>query len=447
MRAQREARLRLKSRSRESHDRLYARAESALAHVCEDNGNGTTAEAESVYRETLGVLRRMRAILEGVGDGVFVTDSEGTIRLWNRAAEQVIGTSERRAIGATCTRALALSVRERSLSHQTRMLDCSNGCALLREFGDRAKNGGVECVRSRASANEQQLLVSVSVVEGCQGEVSEVVHSVRDITRLKEADDAKTMFLATASHELKTPLTVILGYTQTLLADLLDDDQKEVALRSIESRAQQLARIVDRLLLTGRIEAGRVLLEPAAVALRPVITERTESLAIATGRTIVSEMSDDISDVVADEQALTTVLDHLLDNAVKYSPDGGPVVVRAHERGSSVVIEITDHGIGMGADDVAQCFDRFWQAEQTDVRRFGGTGVGLYIVKSYIEGMGGQVGVRSDPGAGSVFTVTLKKASEAVVPKDDDETKGTGKRSMIHEFMKQLGVPEGGGGS
>jgi len=435
--------LRLRPKSRESHDRLFERTESELSKLSQ-NGDG---EARGdIYRETLGVLRRLHAIVEGVADGVFVTDAQGSIRLWNGAAERLVGSPGKRAIGANCSRILAMGVRERSLSRRARPLDCSAGCALLREFGERATSGGVDCIRHPHPAAEQHLLVSVSVVEDGAGGIEEVVHSVRDITRMKEADDAKTMFLATASHELKTPLTVILGYTQTLLAGLLDDKQRETALRAIESRSQQLGRIVDRLLLTGRIESGRLMLELSSVSPAALITERAESLGLATGRTIVCEIAGDISDVVADEQALTTVLDHLLDNAVKYSPDGGDIVVRANDRGSSVVIEVIDHGIGMNADDASQCFDRFWQAEQTDVRRYGGTGVGLYIVRSYVEAMGGKVGVRSDSGQGSAFTVTLRKATEGAPQEDDDQDKGVGKRSMIHEFMRQLGVPGGAGG-
>jgi PAS domain S-box-containing protein len=437
--------LRLRSRTRESHERLYERAEADLAKLAGNGGGRSDPEAESIYRETLGVLRRMHAILEGVADGVFVTDAEGTIRLWNGAAERVIGAAAKRAVGHNCMRVLRLGVKERTLSNQIRPLDCSKGCALLAEFDEHARSAGVECTRSVHPASDQQLLVSASAVKGCDGEVEEVVHSIRDITRLKEADDAKTMFLATASHELKTPLTVILGYTQTLLANLLDDAQKASALKSIEKRAQQLGRIVDRLLLTGRIESGRVLLELASVSPGNLIAERAESLALATGRSVVPDVAEEIDDVVADEQALTTVLDHLLDNAVKYSPDGGEIIVRAQNQGSSVVIDVIDHGIGMNADAAAQCFDRFWQAEQTDVRRFGGTGVGLYIVKSYIEGMGGKVAVRSDLGQGSVFTLTLAKASETTPKKETEEDKGVGRRSMIQEFMRQLGVPDTGG--
>src|SRR5206468_383278 len=154
------------------------------------------------------------------------------------------------------------------------------------------------------------------------GEVAEVVHSFRDISELKRADEAKTMFLATASHELKTPLTVILGFTQAIRAGWLDDEKRDSALRSIESRAKELSRIVDRLLLTGRIESGRVALELAIVPLREIMEERAGALATVTERKLVLEADDDLPDVIGDPQAIPTILDHLLENAVKYSPDG-----------------------------------------------------------------------------------------------------------------------------
>lgn len=441
--------MRLRSRSAGSHDALYGRAESALDDLVakEARGELTTEDAESVYRQTLGVLRRTRAILEGVGDGIFVTDDRGKIRLWNRAAERLIGTPEKKTVGRDCSRMMNLCIRERALSNKVKPLDCSRGCALLEFLKGRPPGSSIEVTRPRPGGSDQELLISAQVVEGSEGEVSEVVHSMRDITRLKEADEAKTMFLATASHELKTPLTVILGYTQTLIAGWLDEDEERQALSSIESRAKQLSNIVDRLLLTGRIESGRVRLEIIPTRITAMLKERTEALTAATGRVIVYEVPDDVAPVMADVEALTTVVDHLLDNAVKYSPDGGEIILSAKEQGSKVIIEVDDPGIGMTPDELAECFDRFWQAEQSDVRRFGGTGVGLYIVKSMIEGMGGSVSVASTVGSGSRFSITLRKAEEGSLRAGEAEA-GTGPRSMIQEFMRQLGVPQeaGGGG-
>jgi signal transduction histidine kinase len=279
--------------------------------------------------------------------------------------------------------------------------------------------------------------------------LTKINHTKRDITQLKQADEAKTMFLATASHELKTPLTVILGFTQALRSDWLNDEQRKDALASIERRAQELSRIVDRLLLTGRIESGRVTLGLGVVDIAAVIPERAHSLAMVTSRQIGCVLPSDLPAVIADGEALTTILDHLLDNAVKYSPDGGDIIVSARGDRGGVEIEVADSGIGMNENGVAHCFDRFWQAEASDVRRFGGTGVGLYIVRSLVEGMGGTIRVRSILGKGTTFTIRLRRASEAdadaaAVPNSPEP--GVGKRTMIQEFMHQIGVPGGGAG-
>jgi signal transduction histidine kinase len=305
----------------------------------------------------------------------------------------------------------------------------------------------IEVQRVRPDGREQQLLVRASSVTSRDGQVTEVVHSFRDISELKRADEAKTMFLATASHELKTPLTVILGFTQAIRAGWLDDEKRDNALASIESRAKELSRIVDRLLLTGRIESGRVSLELGVVPLREIIDERAGALATVTERDFVIEVPDELPDVIGDADAIPTILDHLLENAVKYTPDGGEIIIRAKSRGARVFIEITDHGIGMSPEELVHCFDRFWQAETSDVRRFGGTGVGLYIVKSMVEGMGGTVSASSVLGYGTTFTITLARARDgAVEAKPQSEESGLGKRTMIHEFMRQIGVPGGGGG-
>jgi signal transduction histidine kinase len=174
----------------------------------------------------------------------------------------------------------------------------------------------------------------------------------------------------------------------------------------------------------------------------PILEERAHTLFKATGRTVECEIADDVPDVAADPQGLVTVVDHLLDNALKYSPNGAPVWVRASRLGDGARIDIQDGGIGMDAEQAAHCFDKFWQAESTDVRRFGGTGIGLYIVRSLVEGMGGTVEVHSTAGVGTTFTVILGPAPGRSGPGDDP---GSGEQNSIREFMRQLGVPERAG--
>jgi PAS domain S-box-containing protein len=417
-------------------ERLRKDAEAALARA-----NGADAAATELYEQALAVLGRSQAILEGVGDGIVITDTAGRVQMCNEAANQVVALKGPHAIGRPCAEVLRLR-------KDGKILDCSNGCALLEAARGKPAHD-IEVERTRRDGREQSLLVRASSVHDRDGRITEVVHSFRDISELKRADEAKTMFLATASHELKTPLTVILGFTQAIRAGWLEADKVDDALQSIEGRAKELSRIVDRLLLTGRIESGRVSLTLAVVPLRSVIHERVSALATITERNFSLEVDDDLPDAIGDPDAIPTILDHILENAVKYSPDGGDIVIRARAKGPRIVIEVIDHGIGMSVEECVHCFDRFWQAENSDVRRFGGTGVGLYIVKSMVEGMGGTVGVESVLGYGTTFTITFARAREGALdaaPAAKDPDVGVGKRTMIHEFMRQIGVPGGGGG-
>lgn len=374
---------------------------------------------------------RTDAILDSIGDGVFATDCSGTIRLWNRAAERLIGCSAAKAIGTTCATAMRLLV-------DGEPLDCRHGCPLLE--ADRSAGGRtVEVERLRADGRTQPLQMTVALVHS-NGSAHEAVHSFRDISTIRQATEAQTMFLATASHELKTPLTVILGYAQSLRSGVVPLTQLDQTLDIIETRARELSRIVDRLLMTGRIQGGRMTLTLEAVEIDDLLRNRAEAFALASGRAITAEVQDPLPVVIADPEALKTAIDHLLENAVKYSPDGGPVTVRPGRAGTVVEIDIVDSGIGMSDDEAARCFDRFWQAESSDIRRFGGTGIGLYIVRTLIEAMGGSVRVRSKRGEGSVFTVLLRPHLGA----DKPEGAGTlqvGEKSIVKEAMRQLGIP------
>ena len=132
---------------------------------------------------------------------------------------------------------------------------------------------------------------------------------------------------------------------------------------------------------------------------------------------------------------------------VKYSPDGGPVTLAARVTEDGVEVLVTDVGVGMTEEQAQHCFDRFWQAEATDVRRFGGTGIGLYIVRSLIDAMDGSISVTSAPGAGSTFRFLLDRAdqpgrSRAARPAAEPEEAGRGEQTMIREYMRQMGVLE-----
>ena len=397
-------------------------------------------ETANIYEQAVAARERSEALLARVADAIVVTDARGTILHSNEAARWVLDGHVRPGTQTRCAETLGLHVGERRL-------DCSAGCALLAAASP--DELGHEVWRERADGRRQPLLANVSAVIDSDGQVTEVVHSLRDITRLKQADEAKTLFLATASHELKTPLTVIQGYSELLAsARLGKSEEREQAALAIQRRAIQLNKIVDRLLLSSRIETGHVEVEIAQVSLLPIVTERVQALHATTKRDIRTIVAEAPPVVAGDGAGITTVIDHLLDNAVKYSPEGGPIAIGIVTEGDDVVLRVSDSGIGMDPEQAAHCFDKFWQAESTDGRRFGGTGIGLYIVRSLVEAMGGRIVVETKLGDGATFAVLLRRWGAEPARQTHEETSDlplSPEPSVIREFMRQIGIPSGRG--
>lgn len=342
---------------------------------------------------------RTQEVLAQVRDAVVVTDGGGTVVEFNEAAEHLLDRGAGRAVGRPCRAVLGLRASGREL-------DCREGCGVLARFPPEDVRGGVELLRDRPDGTDQPLLVTVGTVPAADGGSGEVVHSLRDITRLRRADEAKTMFLATACHELKTPLTVIGGFVETLGRDDLDAETRELARSRIQARLAALDRIVEGFLQASRMERGRLRLELRRDDVVSLVAERVDSFAETHDRR-VELTGDPVATAVHDPEALRTVVDHLLENAIKYSPDGGPVEVDVGAGEGTVGLAVSDRGIGMDPETRERCFDRFWQCEQHDARRFRGTGIGLYLVRALVEAMGGSVTVDSRLGEGSTFTVRL----------------------------------------
>lgn len=392
--------------------------------------------AETRSRATRGlsqVHHRSDAILAGVGEAVVVTSPRGRIRQWNPAATLTFSCSPDEAVGSRCQDVLGLH-------RDVAPLDCAAGCALMGA-------GDQEVWRHLGDGRRQPLLVVASPVHDTNGDIREVVHSLRDVTTLKQADEAKTLFLATASHELKTPLAVIHGFSGILLeADDLPERHRS-SLEAIHRRTRDLSGIVERLLMSSRIEAGHVQLRPVPVDVIPLVTERVEATRMARQRKIELTVAPGVPMADADSDAVHTVIDHLLDNAIKYSAHHEPIEVAVSHEGDRVTISVADQGIGMTGAQAEHCFDRFWQAEATDVRQYGGTGIGLYIVRSLVEALRGTVSVASTPGRGTRFAVELW--AEGAVPEPVDEEApaliGAREPSIIREFMRQVGVGAGRG--
>lgn len=233
---------------------------------------------------------------------------------------------------------------------------------------------------------------------------------------LQELHRLQTEFVATASHELRTPVTAIRSYAEALMRpDITDPALRQECLQGIDRSSARLAALVRTLLDVSRIDSGRI-----PVSLRAVDAEVAARAAIAQAAPQAPErvrlaVMPDVPPVRADPERLEDILANLIANACAYSPPDAPVEVRIARDGAVVAIAVQDQGIGIPEAEQERIFERFYQVQRGPERRSGGSGLGLYIARAYAEAMGGRIHVRSRPGQGSTFTVTLPAADAAGV--------------------------------
>jgi GAF domain-containing protein len=239
----------------------------------------------------------------------------------------------------------------------------------------------------------------------------------RAYRELKELDEHKTQFIQNVSHELRTPFTLIKGYLELLLDEdmgSLNEGQRE-ALETLTERTEVLGRLINDIIAIQFIDATSLNLHEFELgALVQATLENVRGRAPKVH--LQSELPPDLPLVKADLSLVERALEHLLDNAIKFSPEGGLITLRARLEGEMLHVEVEDRGIGIPAQALPYVFDRFYQADGSTTRRFGGAGLGLTIVKQIIEAHGGQVGVHSAEGQGSIFYLTLPLASPSRPP-------------------------------
>ncbi len=240
---------------------------------------------------------------------------------------------------------------------------------------------------------------------------------VRDITEERRYDRLRKDFVANVSHELRTPLSVIRGYVETLKDGALKDEQNAPRfLDSIERNAQRLSALVEDLLDLSRLESGGQLMNPGPVEAAGQIEKVVEDfrpLADRKRQRLLVELPAGPVPLEADPVLLERALRNLVDNAVKYTPEGGSVTVGASVEGDEVVFFVRDTGMGIPAGDLPRIFERFYRVDKSRSRDLGGTGLGLAIVKHIAQLHGGSVSVESRVGSGSLFSVRLPVRSRA----------------------------------
>jgi signal transduction histidine kinase len=229
--------------------------------------------------------------------------------------------------------------------------------------------------------------------------------------QLREVDRMKDQFVSSVSHELRTPLTSIVGYIELLLDeeefDNLDDEQREF-LGIVDRNCNRLMRLVDDILFIARVDAGRLSLELQTVDVAELASMAVESARPFAGRknqTLTLEAEPDLPALQADPTRMNQLVDNLISNAIKYTPEGGTATVVVARSDGAVHLEVRDSGVGIPPDELEKLFTRFFRASTSGVAQ--GTGLGLSIVKSIVEAHRGTIDVRSEVGEGTTFLVDL----------------------------------------
>lgn len=342
----------------------------------------------------------IRTILGAIRDGLAVVDSDGRVRLLNRALRELFASSEDRA-GAdlleTFRDALVVEAVTRTLR--------------TGETATRSIN-----LRDHSSNEDRRVAITSLPMAKEDGAAHGAVVLFHDVTQLQLLEQVRREFVSNVSHELRTPLSIFRGYLETLIDEHdLAADERERILRVMEKHSMRLHSLVDDLLSLARLEAPDPQLNftPLGVGqwLRHVASE-WEKKATARQLRILAEIEDDLPEIMADEARLEEVIHNLLDNAVKYSKAGEEIRIRAARDGAEkVAISVADEGTGIAAADLPRIFERFYRADKARSREMGGTGLGLAIVKHIAQLHGGSVQAESQLGRGTTISVILPIAA------------------------------------
>lgn len=376
-------------------DRQYGPESLAFAQELARRGSVAIENAE--LRAETEERARASLVLDHVAEGVFLVDRLGIVRLWNPAAAAITGLAAEDVVGQPAVRAIpgwapvsesipiGGSESSAQMPPETRPLD----------LGDR----------------EIWLLISgVAFPEG-------TVYAFRDMTEERGLRELQTEFVATISHELRTPLAAVYGAAMTLQqrSQALDAEARDKLLNVVYEESRRLSRVIDDVLWASHLESGR--LEFAMEQCQP--ESLAESVVNAANvhlpASVTVELRGDppLPPISTDPDKLRQVLSNLLDNAVKYSPDGGRIQVSLEPNGHFVRFAVRDEGIGIPQNEHPLIFEKFYRLDPNQTRGVGGTGLGLYISRELVRRMNGRLWVESEVGEGSTFYVELPLAADS----------------------------------
>jgi len=349
------------------------------------------------YKEKVRYADEERGKLEsafaGMIEGVVVLDGQNRIESMNKGMEDIMAPH------------FPADVVGKTPLETFRNLDLQNALEIFSET-----KSPVSREVFLDDGNTIVLTVSISAIHGLPGNEGKTMMVFHDMTRLKRLERMREDFVANVTHEIKTPLTAIIGFIETLQDGAIEESRTaKTFLNTIDENARRLNRLVDDLLTLSNIELGEMTLRLEGVSVGEVVDQ---VLPIFEGRAqdknlkIDKNLPERLSMIHADRDRVAQVLLNVIDNAVKFTPDGGIVTIKAYEEGKdSVVIQVVDTGVGIPKSEIPRLGERFYRVDKTRSRELGGTGLGLSIVKHLMRAHKGKMEIESKMGVGTTFSL------------------------------------------
>mgnify|MGYP001093534657 CR=1 FL=1 len=348
---------------------------------------------------------KIESILESSADGIMTIDPRRRILAFNAGMERLTSWKREEAVGKYCFEVLGLR-------DGLGTVICQTNCPIAQEVEGFVGLDGIITTRDDQKVD---VGMSYSVARSPSGELLPTVVNVRDVSRLRQIENLRSTLFATVSHELQTPISIIKAYASTLARTDAEWSQQTIRdkLQAIEEESDRLSVLVSKLLYTSRLESGafslnRLLLDLAKEAHKVAkrFAELTEIHKVEV------DFSSEFPPVLADPEKIGEVLTNLVENAIKFSPQGGTITIKGETSGDKVLVTVADEGIGIPLRDQERVFDGFYRVEDSSAKPTQGAGLGLYICKTLIEAHGGQIWVDSEVGKGSRFTFSLPIGEE-----------------------------------
>lgn len=374
----------------------------------------TPSPSPSRQRSAFEQQAEAEALFTSIGDGAISTDEYGRITRINPVAQSILGFSENELVGEWFPKKIiAVTADNKTISLIDRPITKAflTGKAIFEKLHYRRKNGSVVPVAVSASP----ILLD--------GKPLGAIEVFRDITFEEEVDRMKSEFISLASHQLRTPLSAIKTYSHMLVDGYMGEvtPTQKKSLKTIISGADRMNELISTLLNITRIESGTIAVTPKRVQVEKVIDEviKEVSMTAADKSVSLSFKSDPKTGIAVKTDALILkeVITNLVSNAIKYTPNGGSVTVKASQRSADVLVSVADTGWGIPLQSQDQIFSKFFRAPNIVRRETTGTGLGLYLVKGLVDNLGGKIWFKSGEDKGTCFYVSIRHAKKRPKPK------------------------------